>query len=123
MLCCRGIQSTPGKTAAMDGVISAIIIKTKINYDGVAWEHSIINQYSFEMDDNPPSPKTNISSSLKVLIVAAMPLLLMHHWVFFLPCTDGTPPILFLGIIMQSESFFLINFIYLPEPDTVNNAI
>ena len=72
MLCYRGIQSAPGKTAAMDGVISAIIIKTKINYDGVAWEHSIINQYSFEMDDNPPSPETNISSSLKVLIVAAI---------------------------------------------------
>lgn len=64
MLCCRGIQSTLGKTAAMDGVISTIIIKTKINYDGVAWEHSIINQYSFEMDDNPPSPGTNIPSSL-----------------------------------------------------------
>ena len=91
MLCYRGIQSAPGKTAAMDGVISAIIIKTKINYDVVAWEHSIINQYSFEMDDNPPSPETNTLLSLKVLIVAAMSLLLMHHWVYFLPYTDVEP--------------------------------
>jgi hypothetical protein len=59
MLCCRGIHPTPGTTATMDGTISARI-KTKINYYGAGTLCSI-NQYSFEMDDNPPSPETKIS--------------------------------------------------------------